>query len=189
MKKINPLYNPVGNPRRPAKRSHPVTAIALILALASCTGKRHSTDYPVYGGNKQNNRSSPLSQVNKGNVATLQLAWTYNSADTGAAAQKHEHEIQCQPIVVGGILYGTSSTLRLFALEAVTGRQIWKFDPFKNKKPRISQCRGITHWSDEKGDSRLFYAAGSDLYAIDAKTGAPVNSFGDSGKVDRKSVG
>jgi quinoprotein glucose dehydrogenase len=151
-------------------------------ALATCTHENATTDYPIYGGNKQNNRYSPLTQINKDNVNDLQLAWTYNSADTGSAARR-EHEIQCQPIVIKGILYATSSTLKLFALDAATGKELWKFDPFKNKKPRINQCRGVTYWTDGNNDQRLFYAAGSDLYAINAITGAPINSFGDSGKI------
>lgn len=152
-----------------------------ILALAACTHRHANTDYSVYGGNKQNNRYSSLTQINKSNIAHLKLAWTYNSADTGVA--KHEHEIQCQPIVIDGVLYGTSSTLKLFALDAATGRQRWQFDPFKNKRPRINQCRGITYWTDQNNDRRLFYAAGSDLWCIDANTGAPVTSFGDSGRI------
>jgi len=152
-----------------------------ILALAACTHRHANTDYSVYGGNKQNNRYSSLTQINKSNVAHLKLAWTYNSADTGVA--KREHEIQCQPIVIDGVLYGTSSTLKLFALDAATGRQRWQFDPFKNKRPRINQCRGVTWWSDGNTNQRIFYAAGSDLYAIDATTGTPIRSFGDSGKI------
>ena len=163
------------------KFPHSLLAI-LTLALTACTYRRAGTDYPIYGGNKQNNRYSELTQIDSSNVSRLALAWTYNSADTGGA-EKHEHEIQCQPIVIDGLLYGTSSTLQLFALDAATGRQRWKFDPFKNKKPRINQSRGVTYWTDGRDDRRLFYAAGSDLWCIDANTGAPVAGFGDSGKI------
>ncbi|HEY4335400.1 MAG TPA: c-type cytochrome, partial [Puia sp.] len=152
-----------------------------ILMVAACTHPRSRVDYPAYGGNKQNNRYSPLTHIDTSNVAHLTLAWTYNSADSNGAA-KHEHEIQCQPIVINGILYGTSSTLKLFALDAATGEKRWQFDPFKNKKPRINQCRGVSYWTDGDKDQRIFYAAGADLWCIDANTGAPVRSFGDSGK-------
>ncbi|GGA97254.1 outer membrane protein assembly factor BamB family protein [Puia dinghuensis] len=155
---------------------------AALFVLTACTHRRN-TDYPAYGGNKENNRYSPLTRINPGNVKTLKLAWIYNSADTGAAVAKHEHENQCQPIVVGGILYGTSSTLQLFALDAATGAQRWKFDPFAHTKPRINQCRGVTYWTDGNNDHRLFYAAGPNLYAIDALTGTPIPTFGDSGRI------
>jgi quinoprotein glucose dehydrogenase len=153
-----------------------------IVVVAACTHTRSHVDYPAYGGNKQNNRYSPLAEIDTSNVAHLKPAWTYNSADSNAAA-KHEHEIQCQPIVIDGILYGTSSTLKLFALDAATGERRWQFDPFKNKKPRINQCRGVSYWTDGNKDQRLFYAAGSDLWCVDANTGTPVMSFGDSGRI------
>ncbi|HXB06307.1 MAG TPA: c-type cytochrome, partial [Puia sp.] len=157
--------------------------LPFLFLVSACTHRHSHADYPVYGGNKENNRYSPLQQINKTNVRQLQLAWTYNSADTGAAAAKREHEIQCQPIVVDGTLYGTNSTLKLFALDAATGKPRWQFDPFKNKKARVNQCRGITWWSDDNTDQRLFYAAGSDLWCVDAHSGTPVQSFGDSGKI------
>src|SRR5579859_1661887 len=161
--------------------------LVLLLLVGCARHPRTTTDYPVYGGNKQNNRYSPLQQINKNTVKDLRLAWTYNSADTGAAGNTHpggaSHEIQCQPIVVDGVLYGTSSTLKLFALDAATGNPLWKFDPFAGKRPRINQCRGVTYYADGDRDHRLFYGAGSDLWCIDALTGTPIPTFGDSGRV------
>jgi quinoprotein glucose dehydrogenase len=157
---------------------------AALMLLSACT-HRHgaSADYPVYGGNKENNRYSPLRQITLNNVKDLQVAWTYNSADTAAKnAHRHQHEIQCQPIVVDGIFYGVSSTLQLFALRAATGEELWRFDPFKKGNARFNQCRGVAWWTDGI-QKRLFYAAGSNLYAVDATTGQPAGGFGDSGKV------
>ena len=161
--------------------------IFLILLLSDCTHPHGvSSDWPVYGGNKSGNRYSPLSQINLDNVKDLQPAWIYSSADTAAPAnavpRRQEHDIQCQPIVVDGILYGISPTLKLFALRAATGERLWQFDPFKDTGPRFNTCRGIAYWTDGK-DKRLFYAAGSNLYAVDALTGQPVGSFGSNGKV------
>src|SRR5438128_1847560 len=84
-------------------------------------------DYPVYGGNKAGNRYSPLKLLDTQNVKNLQPVWRYfaNSTDT-LGENDGGREIQCQPIVVHGILYGTSSELNLFALDAATGKQIWK---------------------------------------------------------------
>src|SRR5436190_15642659 len=96
-------------------------------AISMETGK----DYPVYGGNKAGNRYSPLTQVNVGNVKNLQVAWTYfanNKPDTSNKSASRPRETQCQPIVVNGILYGTSAELNLFALKAGTGEQVWKFE-------------------------------------------------------------
>jgi quinoprotein glucose dehydrogenase len=143
-------------------------------------------DWPIYGGNKAGNRYSDLDQVNLTNVKDLQVAWSYNSNDSAAGhdpKNKQSHEIQCQPIVVNGVLYGTNSTLELFAIEAATGKQLWKFDPFKDTIPRYHPSRGVIYW-ENGNDKRIIYSAGTNLFAINAGTGQPVTSFGANGKVN-----
>ena len=139
------------------------------------TGK----DYPAYGGNKANNRFSPLTQINAGNVKELQVAWTYFANDKNSPATR---ETQCQPIVVNGILYGTSAELNLFALKAGTGEQVWKFEPSKDRQ-RFNNNRGVMYW-ENGADKRILYAAGSFLYAVSALTGKSITTFGENGKVD-----
>ncbi len=140
-------------------------------------------DWPVYGGNKAGNRYSPLDQINTGNVRNLEVAWIYNAAElvnTNSLNPQRVREIQCQPIVVNGILYGTTPELKLFALEAGTGEQIWKFEP---KEQRLNVNRGVVYW--EKGnDRRILFTVGPSLYAVNAEDGKVVSSFGDNGKVD-----
>lgn len=175
--------------------SYPLKSLAVgLLLLGSCvySGREKNTsgsspqnaDWPAYGGNPAGNRYSPLTQINPGNVKNLQLAWSY---DTGENRNPHErgHEIQCQPIVVNGILYGTTPELKLFAVRAATGEPLWKFDPFADptKKPRFHAVRGVTYWEDG-ADKRLLYAAGPFLYAINAVTGEKVAGFGVNGEVD-----
>ena len=153
-------------------------SLLLLLFVACSHPHGPNVDYAVYGGNKQNNRYSALRQIDLSNVKELQPAWTYNSADSGGS----KHDIQCQPIVVDGVLYGTSPTLKLFAVRAATGEEIWKFDPFKFAAARFNQCRGIAYWTDGK-DRRIFYAAGTNLYCIDALTGIQVPTFGRNGRI------
>ncbi len=157
-----------------------------LLILASCnsadqkdasdleTGK----DYPAYGGNKANNRYSPLTQINSENVKDLQVAWTYFANDT--TKKSGRREIQCQPIVVDGILYGTSAELNLFALNAATGEQLWKFEPISDK---IHSNRGVMYW-ENGDDKRILYTVGSFLFAVNAVTGELITTFGDQGKTD-----
>ncbi len=135
------------------------------------TGK----DWPVYGGNKAGNRYSPLKQINLKNVKNLEVAWMYNAAVTKAG------DIQCQPIVVDGILYGTTPDLNVFALHAGTGEQIWKFAPFKTDRPH--QNRGVMYWENGE-DKRILYTVGSGLYAVNAKTGEIITSFGEGGRAN-----
>ena len=143
-----------------------------------------SVDWPVYGGNKADNRYSHLNQINLNNVKNLQVAWTYNSdSSIGQLQSMKSTEMECQPIVVHGIFYGVSPSLKLFALDAGTGKKIWEFDPFKNESPKYTYCRGVVFWENGM-DKRIFYSAGHTLYAINASTGLPVESFGVSGKLD-----
>jgi quinoprotein glucose dehydrogenase len=164
----------------------------IVFYLAACQSssekekndRHHLTeDWPIYGGNKAGNRHSPLDQINLNNVNRLQIAWTYNSEPDITAGKQIHSEMECQPIVVNGILYATSPQLKLFALDAATGKRIWVFDPFKNTNPRITTCRGVVYWEDGQ-DKRILFSAGSNLYAIHAFTGLPVVEFGDQGKID-----
>ncbi|MEI9943325.1 MAG: PQQ-binding-like beta-propeller repeat protein [Chitinophagaceae bacterium] len=140
------------------------------------TGK----DYPVYGGNKAGNRYSPLSEINIENVKDLEVAWTYFANDT--TKKTGNGETQCQPIVVNGILYGTSAELNLFALNAATGEQLWRFEPVKENQT-FNTNRGVMYWK-EGDDKRILYSAGSSLYAVNASTGKLVTTFGNNGKAD-----
>lgn len=141
-------------------------------------------DWPVYGGNAAGNRYSPLTQINTQTVKNLQLAWTFDTGENNDST-KRGMDIQCQPIVVDGVLYGLTPRHKLFAVDAATGRQIWKFDPFAkaDNQPRFHPLRGITYWSDG-ADKRILYSSGASLYAVNAQTGELINSFGQNGKVD-----
>jgi len=147
------------------------------------TGK----DYPAYGGNNFNNRYSPLAQITKENVQNLQPAWQYMAndiPDTTGGKPLRIRETQCQPIVVKGILYATSAELNVFALKADTGQELWKFKPnLATPKQPGHANRGVTFW-ENGNDKRILYTAGYFIYALNALTGQPITSFGDSGRVD-----
>ncbi|SEL69858.1 outer membrane protein assembly factor BamB family protein [Parapedobacter koreensis] len=142
---------------------------------------RTGADWPAYGGNNGGNRYSPLIQIDTGNVHRLEVAWTYHTGENADPAERG-YEIQCQPIIVDGILYGTTPQLKAFAVKADTGEELWKFDPFSDMDPRYHVNRGVAYW--RKGDDqRIFYTAGPFLFALDARTGQLIPDFGDGGKV------
>src|SRR5438874_7099658 len=95
-----------------------LVAIAAISAVAST-----DVDWPMHGG-IDNIRYSSLTQINRSNVSKLQVAWTYDSHDAFKGS-----EMQSNPVVVDGMLYVTTPTLKVVAIDAATGREIWKFDP------------------------------------------------------------
>lgn len=141
-------------------------------------------DWPMYGGNAAGNRYSTLTQINTQTVKNLQLAWTYDTGENNDST-KRGMDIQCQPIVVDGILYGTTPRHKLFAVDAATGKQCWLFDPFADpdKNPRFHPLRGITYWSNG-ADKRILYSSGASLYAVNATTGELIRKFGTNGEVD-----
>src|SRR3954471_13924136 len=98
---------------------------------------------------------SALKQIDTKNASRLEVAWKYDTGDAFPGS-----EMQCRPLVSDGVLYGTSPVLRVFALNAATGKEIWSFNPYEGKSARSKQRnRGLTMWSS--GDQRrLFFAAG-----------------------------
>jgi quinoprotein glucose dehydrogenase len=160
----------------------------LFLLLCSCS----STPDPyrtwnVVNGNGTGNKFSSLSQVDTSNVEQLKVAWTYHTEDADTAAHS---QIQCNPVIVNGTLFATSPQLKLFALDAATGKEKWHYDPFDTTKGdkkinfNLNSNRGVAYWTDGKEDERIFYTAGPFLRAIDAKTGKIIEAFGNKGKVD-----
>lgn len=164
-----------------------LTPVIFWMVMVSCspTPGRYE-EWRVAGGTRENSRYSTLTQIDTSNVAALSVAWTYSSGDADTI---NHSQIQCNPIVVDGVLYGTSPQLKLLALDAATGTLRWMFDPQKDSTgafiPRagMNNNRGVTWWQD-KDDRRIFFAAGASLYALDANTGKPIPQFGKGGKVD-----
>ncbi|HVQ30424.1 MAG TPA: PQQ-binding-like beta-propeller repeat protein [Vicinamibacteria bacterium] len=139
--------------------------------------------WPNHGGDPGHRQHSSLAQIHRGNVKSLRVAWTYAS---GGASPDGRSQIQCNPIVVDGVLYATSPRIKVFALDAATGREKWSFDPFASgtgtKAESVGVNRGVTYWASGT-DRRILFTAGPRLFALDAKTGRPIPTFGDKGSV------
>lgn len=123
-------------------------------------------------GGPHNARYSTAKQITRENVAQLQKAWEYRSGDAPG-------NVQCNPIAVDGTLFVATSGEHIAALDAVTGKELWRFKP--GGRPAF---RGLTHWpGDGDHPPRLLFNAGEFLWAVDPKSGQPLASFGDQGKV------
>ncbi len=157
--------------------------IILSLSFLACTqNKKSYSGWEIKGGTADGIQYSWLDEVNTSNIKDLRLAWTYSSGD--ADTVNNRTQIQCNPIVVEGVLYGTSPSLKPFALEASTGKEIWKFTP-PSASSSLGVNRGVTYWANGK-DKRILFTFGEHLYALDAATGIQILSFGDSGRVSLK---
>ena len=136
----------------------------------------------IKGGTADGIQYSQLNQITKENVGTLQVAWSYRTHD--ADTIKNRTQLQCNPIIVNGVLYATSAKLKAFAVEAATGKELWKFEPGE-ENPGLGVNRGVTYW-EEGEDKRILYSFGENLYAIDARTGKKIETFGTEGRVSLK---
>jgi quinoprotein glucose dehydrogenase len=151
-------------------------ALAMTVAAAGLTGPVSAAqppanvDFPLYGGDSNGARYSPLTQINKSNVNQLQPAWRFDMEPGG---------LQTQPIVIDGVLYGATTKATVVALDAATGKPKWTFAPGTGG----GQSRGVTWWSDGK-ERRIFVVLGSWLYAVNADTGTAIASFGQNGRID-----
>lgn len=135
--------------------------------------------WEVYSGDSKGTKYSALNQINKQNVKDLTLAWSYKMGDMRETPRT---TIECNPIIVGDKMFVTSPGLKLIALNAATGDELWKFDAY-NGESASGVNRGVTYWSDDNQE-RLFYVAGSYLYCLNPKYGTLIESFADSGRVD-----
>ncbi len=148
----------------------PFLLMPIIGLLAAQSPER---DWPAYGGGPGGTRYSPLKQINRSNVGNLQVAWTYDTADG-------QGDPQTQPIMVNGVLFGLTPKHRVIALDAATGKLLWKFDSGVAGR---GANRSVVYWSSGE-ERRIFAAVQSFIYALDAHTGKIIASFGRDGRID-----
>lgn len=157
----------------------PMAVFVVMLILSWATLKNTivpDQNWSEYLGGPDRNHYSSLAQINASNVSKLSMAWEYHTQDTG--------QMQCNPIIVNGKLYGMTASTQPFAIDAVTGRERWRKKK-EGKGDNSSTSRGLAYW--ESGtDKRILYTNGPWLYALDATTGNPVTAFGTEGRTSLK---
>lgn len=154
-------------------------AILVSMLFISSAGNPTYTDWTSYNGGNDCNHFSALTQINPANVSQLKLAWEYASG--GADSVKNTTQIQCNPLIIKGVMFGVSAASQAFAIDAATGKEIWKTN-FQEKTFNMTS-RGVTYWTDGK-EARIFFAYGAFLYALNAQTGQVIFSFGTNGKIN-----
>ena len=139
-----------------------------------------AVEWRSYGGDAGNTHYSSLEHINRDNVGELTLAWRYASA--AGAPLPHSSELQVNPIVLDGVLYGRNPLYNVFAIDAATGRERWTFTPGE-EHAGMSNMRGVTFWQDGD-DRRILFTTGHFLMALDANNGKLIPGFGAQGRVD-----
>ncbi len=160
-----------------------IIGFSVLCAAAACGSEQPpAADWPAYLGGQARNHYSSLARINADNVSHIQLAWEYHTGDVDPL---NRSQIQCNPVVIDGILYATSPQLKVFALDGTNGRELWRFDLFdgRGSSDALGVNRGLTYWSDGTAN-RILFTAGPFLYELDADNGTLVSDFGDEGRVD-----
>src|SRR6266852_3438442 len=146
-------------------------------------------EWPHYTGDLTGARYSPLDQINASNFNKLEVAWRFKTDNLGT---RPEFKLEGTPLAIRGVIYTTAGTRRsVVALDAKTGELIWSHSYREGNRaaiaPRQLSGRGVSYWTDGKGDERILYVTtGYRLIALNAKNGAMIPSFGEGGVVDMK---
>lgn len=155
-----------------------VTLAIAFLSLGSLSFAADHTTWQSYGGTPDHIHFSRLKQINKHNVANLRIAWMYDTHEAG--------DLQTQPIIIDDVLYAYTPTHKTIALNAANGNLLWSFDA---QVESSGANRGVMYWS-KGSDKRVFAAVGDFVYALDARNGKPIASFGEQGRIDlRRDLG
>ena len=162
------------------RRARVVAFLCVLVALAAIgatvltaqKSKPKFNTWRAYLGGADSSQYSSLDQINKKNVAQLQVAWTYSPGD--------QRTYRFNPIVIDGVMYTLGKGLAVIALDAASGKELW----IHESQGAVGD-RGMNYWeSADRKDRRLLYVNGGFLTAVDASTGKTIDTFGDSGRVD-----
>ncbi|HEX4997180.1 MAG TPA: pyrroloquinoline quinone-dependent dehydrogenase, partial [Terriglobia bacterium] len=159
-----------------------------LLSILPTLGQRGAQkgEWRAYGGDEGSTRYTPLDQINRDNIANLRVAWVWKS---DSLLPNPQTSSETTPIMVNGVIYFSMDQKRfIVAVDAASGETIWVYRPNEGARfdgaPRKVH-RGVSYWTDGQGDERIIFATpGFNLIALDAKTGAPVKTFGTNGIVD-----
>ena len=148
-------------------------------------------EWRFYGGDQGSTKYSPLDQINKDNAQKLKVAWSWDSPDLKTLERNSKlytlgHE--ATPLMIGGVLYVSTSLSQVAAIDAATGKTIWVYDPKSYLTGQPTNLgflhRGVAYWTDGKSERIFIGTCDAYLIAIDARTGQPVASFGEGGKIN-----
>lgn len=155
-----------------------VAFLAAVTVATSLAQDRKTQNWSVYDGDPAGDHYSDLEQINRQNVSKLAVAWKFDTDETGG--------LETNPIIIAGVVYAGTPSRKVIALDAATGKLIWRFD---SGVPGKGQMRGVTYWTDGH-ENRIFVGIANFLYALNASDGKPIQSFGEGGRVDlRKNLG
>jgi glucose dehydrogenase len=148
-------------------------------------------EWRFYGGDQGSCKYSPLDQINRENVKSLKVAWSWDSPDLEVLERNsklYTLGYEATPLMIGGVLYISTSLSQVAAINAATGKTIWVYDPKSYETGQPTNLgflhRGVAYWTDGRAERIFIGTSDAYLIAIDAKTGQPVAGFGESGRIN-----
>ena len=148
--------------------------------LAACAAAPKDQGWPCVGGDRGCMRYAALEQIHRGNVHELEVAWTWHTGEL----ERGKQTIECTPLVVGRRLFLTTAFLRVVALDAGTGEELWSFDPLAGGTPYPIASGGVNRGL-AYADGRIYHGcADGRVFCLDATSGALVPAFGEGGVLD-----
>ncbi len=165
-----------------------IRILIALLSLGLCTLAAQDGDWPVYGHDPGGQRFSPLTAINRANVKSLKIAWTFRTGDAYQPKNGSKStNFEATPLYVDGTLYIGTPLGRIIALDPITGKERWSYDPHVNKEGGYGDNanRGVSTWKSKDGHRRIYIATiDARLIALDASSGKPCTDFGDNGIID-----
>ena len=169
-----------------------IVSIFCAIGLIVCsTDAFEFGEWRVYGSDNASTKYAPLDQINKDNVRDLRVAWRWNSPDNALVESNPELWTmvnEATPLMIGGVVYTSTSLNQVAAIKASTGQTIWVYDPktYKDGTPANTGFvhRGVSYWEDGAAKHILFGTGDGYLIALNAETGKPIQGFGEGGRVD-----
>ena len=175
-------------PPRSARLRLWAASLGLMLALpAAVVGQAGAADgeWHYYGGDAGGTRYAPLDQIDRDNVADLEIKWRWSAANFGASPEINS---QVTPLMVDGVLYATAGTRRnVVAIDAATGETLWMWridEGTRGEDAPRKNHRGVSYWTDGVAERIIYITPGYRLVSLDAQTGRPDLGFGEEGIVD-----
>ncbi|MEQ1869254.1 MAG: pyrroloquinoline quinone-dependent dehydrogenase [Vicinamibacterales bacterium] len=157
---------------------------AWVVTLAGQNAPRLG-EWRYYASDAASTKYSPLDQINKDNVKDLKIAWRWKSDNLGP---RPEFNWEVTPLMIGGVLYATAGSRRdVVAIDAATGETLWLWRYDEGTRGRVAPRqvnRGLAYWTDGREERLVYITPGYQLIALDAKTGRPLQGFGQQGVVD-----
>jgi quinoprotein glucose dehydrogenase len=165
--------------------------VALLAAGSLLLAQEHSSsqiEWLYYGGDQGGMKFSPLADVNAGNVSRLEVAWQWKHWETPLEQYRTTPGFfESTPLMIDGVLYVTTPFNSVAALDAESGKELWRFDGEAYKLGQLLsssgwKLRGTAFWRGD-GGMRIFLNSRHRMFALDARTGKPIPSFGTNGEV------